>query len=103
MQKQIFMKMKRNYIISFVLSTLLWWVICYFFNTTALLGKVVVAKAFISPWLTLTSVMKYFHLGMGVPEWGGYVLAVLLLVFLWASLYFFVYSLLRAVERKVES
>lgn len=92
--------MKRNYLISFVISTLLLWVICYVFNTTAILGKFVMAKAFISPWLTLTTVMKYFHLGMGVAEWMAYLLAALLLIFLWASLYFFVFSLLRAVELK---
>ncbi len=29
--------MKRNYIISLILSFLLWWTICYLFNTTALI------------------------------------------------------------------
>lgn len=100
--KSKFKKMKRNYIISFVISTLLMWVICYTFNTTAILGKFVMAKAFISPWLTLTTVMKYFNLGMGVTEWVAYLLSALLLVFLWASLYFFVLSLMRAVEMRVK-
>ena len=83
--------MKRQYIISFVVSSLIFWAICYFFNTTAILGKVVFAKAFISPWLTYTTVMQYLHLGMGVASWVAYVLAAILLIFLWASVYFFVY------------
>lgn len=100
MQNENFIKMKRSYIFSFLLSTLLLWVICYVFNTTAILGKFVIAKAFISPWLTFTTVMKYFHLGMGVTEWAAYLLSALLLAFLWVSLYFFVSSLLRAVALK---
>ncbi len=92
--------MKRNYTISFIVSFLLWWAICYLFNTTALIGKIVLAKAFISPWLTFTTVMKYLHLGVGVAPWMAYLLSALLLIFLWASLYFFVYSLLRAIEVK---
>ena len=92
--------MKRRYIISFAISFLLLWVICYFFNTVALLGKVVFAKAFISPWLTYTTVMKYMNIGMGVPPWMAYSLSAALLLFLWASLYMFVYSLLLAIKAK---
>lgn len=92
--------MKRQYIISFVVSSLIFWAICYFFNTTAILGKVVFAKAFISPWLTYTTVMQYLHLGMGVASWVAYVLAAILLIFLWASVYFFVYFLLLAIAQK---
>ena len=95
-----FYKMKRDYIISFVLSTLLLWFICYVFNTTAILGKFVVAKAFISPWLTFTTVMKYFHLGMGITTWAAYLLSAVLLIFLWISLYIFISSLLRAIALK---
>ena len=91
-------KMKRQYLFSFVISFLLFWVICYFFNTTALLGKVVFAKAFISPWLTYTTVMKYISMGMGVSPWLAYVLSAMLLIFMWVSLYFFVLSLMRAVQ-----
>ena len=92
--------MKRNYIISLILSFLLWWTICYLFNTTALIGKVVLSTTFVSPWLTFTTVMKYLHLGMGAAPWLAYALAALLLIFLWASLYYFVFSLLRAIEVK---
>ena len=92
--------MKRQYIISFVVSSLIFWAICYFFNTTAILGKVVFAKAFISPWLTYTTVMQYLHLGMGVASCVAYVLAAILLIFLWASVYFFVYFLLLAIAQK---
>lgn len=92
--------MKRSYIISFLLSFLLFWVICYFFNTVALLGRVVLAKAFISPWLTYTTVMKYMSMGMGVAPWMAYTLSALLLAFLWGSLYLFVYSLLLAIKAK---
>ena len=92
--------MKRQYLISFVISFMLFWVVCYFFNTTALLGKVVFAKAFISPWLTYTTVMKYFSIGMGVAPWMSYVLSACLLLFIWASLYFFVYSLMQALDDK---
>lgn len=92
--------MKRNYIISFIFSALLWWAICYVFNSTALIGKLVFAKALISPWLTFTTVMKYFHLGMGVASWLSYTMSALLLLFLWASLYVFVASLIRAIEQK---
>lgn len=92
--------MKRSYIISFAISSLLLWVICYFFNTVALLGKVVLAKAFISPWLTYTTVMKYMSIGMGVAPWLAYALSATLLLFLWASLYMFVYSLLLAIKAK---
>ena len=92
--------MKRQHLISFVISFMLFWVVCYFFNTTALLGKVVFAKAFISPWLTYTTVMKYFSIGMGVAPWMAYVLSACLLLFIWASLYFFVYSLMQALVAK---
>ena len=92
--------MKRNYIISCIISLLLFWAICYIFNSTALIGKIVFAKAFISPWLTFTTVMKYFHIGMGVAPWLAYTLAALLLLFLLGSLYFFAYSLLRAIAIK---
>lgn len=92
--------MKRQYLISFVLSFMLFWVVCYFFNTTALLGKVVFAKAFISPWLTYTTVMKYLNIGMGVAPWMAYVLSACLLLFIWASLYVFVYSLMQAFAAK---
>ena len=92
--------MKRSYIVSFVLSFLLFWVICYFFNTVALLGKVVLAKAFISPWLTYTTVMKYMTLGLGLAPWMAYTLSAMLLIFLWGSLYLFVYSLLLAIKSK---
>jgi hypothetical protein len=92
--------MKRQHFISFVISFMLFWVVCYFFNTTALLGKVVFAKAFISPWLTYTTVMKYLNLGLGVAPWMAYVLSACLLLFIWASLYFFVYSLMQALAAK---
>lgn len=92
--------MKRNYIISLIFSTLLWWAVCYIFNSTALLGKIVFAKSFISPWFTFTTVMKYMHLGMGVAPWLAYSLSALLLLFLWFSFFFFVFSLIRAIEAK---
>ena len=92
--------MKRNYIASFVISFLLFGTICYFFNSVALLGKMVFSTTLISPWLTFTSVMQYIHMGMGVPAYVGYFLAALLLLFLWASLYFFVFSLMRAIQIK---
>lgn len=94
--------MKRDNIISLVISFLLWWTICYVFNSTALIGKLVFAKAFISPWLTYTTVAKYMSLGMGMAEWLAYVLAALLLIFLLGSLYMFVISLWQAIElRKI--
>ena len=94
--------MKRNNIISLVLSFLLWWAICYVFNSTALIGKLVFAKAFISPWLTYTTVAKYMSLGMDMAEWLAYVLAALLLIFLLGSLYMLVYYILQAIElRKI--
>lgn len=92
--------MKRSHIFSFIISFLLFWAICYVFNSVALIGKLVFAKAFISPWLTYTSVMKYLSIGMGVEEWLAYTLAALLLLFLLISIYFFVFSLLRAVQYK---
>mgnify|MGYP003303831821 CR=1 FL=1 len=92
--------MKRRNIISFVISFLLFWVLCYFFNTTALLGKVVVSKVFLNLWLTYTTVVKYMSLGMGLELWLAYTLSAMLLLFLWVSLYLFVYSLLHAVATK---
>lgn len=92
--------MKRNYFFSFAISFLLFWAICYFFNSVVLLGKIAFSTTLISPWLTFTSVMKYIHLGMGVPAWMGYILAALLLAFLWVSLYLFVFSLIRAIQLK---
>lgn len=92
--------MKSKHIISFLISTLLLWSICYTFNSTAILGKVVLSTSFISPWLTFTTVMKYFHLGMGTPVWVAYTLSGLLLAFLWVSLYIFVSSLIQAVKNK---
>lgn len=94
--------MKRNHIFSFIISFLLFWAICYVFNSVALIGKLVVAKTFISPWLTYTSVMKYMSIGMGIEEWIAYTLAALLLLFLWISIYFFVFSLLRAIQLKAK-
>ena len=90
--------MNRNHIFSFVVSTLCMWMVCYMFNTTAILGKIVLAKTFISLWLTFTTVMHYLHLGAGVAEWLAYTLSGCLLVFIWASLYFFVYSVKRAYD-----
>ncbi len=92
--------MNRNHLFSFVVSTLAMWVVCYSFNSFVILRKVVWAKTFISPWLTYTTVMKYFHLGMGVAEWVAYILSAALLLFLWGSLYFFVFSLKRAMNMK---
>lgn len=90
--------MNRNHLFSFVVSLLAMWVVCYVFNVTAIVGKVVFSKVFISPWLTFTTVSKYFSLGMGLQEWLASVLAVLLLLFIWGSLYFFVYSVKRAFD-----
>ncbi|MBR3951262.1 MAG: hypothetical protein IKJ79_05050 [Bacteroidaceae bacterium] len=42
--------------------------------------------------------MKYISMGMGVAPWLAYVLSAMLLIFMWVSLYFFVLSLMRAVQ-----
>ncbi len=90
--------MRNKYLISFVVSFLLLWSICVVFNSTVVVGKVVLAKAFISPMFTLTTAAQYMHLGMGLSSGLAYVLATLLLLFLWFSFYLFVISLLRAIE-----
>lgn len=95
--------MKRNYIISFIVATLLMWFICYVFNSVVVLGKVVMSIYFISPWFTLTNLMKYLHLGAGLAPWLSYAVAAFMLIFLWASLYFFVFSLKRAIDIKANA
>lgn len=90
--------MNRNHTFSFIVSLIAMWAICYLFNTTAVTGKVVLSKTFISPWLTYTSVSKYLTLGFGLKEWLASACAVLLLLFIWGALYFFVYSVKRALD-----
>ena len=90
--------MNRNHLFSFIISLLAMWAVCYLFNTTAIIGKVVFSKTFISPWLTFTTVSKYLTLGFGLKEWLASVFALLLLLFIWGALYFFVYSVKHAFD-----
>lgn len=92
--------MKYNRLFSFVVSTLLMWAICYLFNTSATVGKIVFSVSFINPWKTYTTVKYYMYAGMGLTEWLAYTLAAVLLLFLWGALYYFVYSVKRAVDSK---
>lgn len=92
--------MKNKHLLSLFFSFLIFWAICVIFNSVAITGEVMLSKTFISPLLTFTTAAKYMHLGMGLSSTPAYILATLLLLFLWASLYFFIYSLLRAIEIK---
>lgn len=92
--------MKNKHLLSFLFSFLIFWAICVIFNSVAITGEVILSETFISPLLTLTTASKYMHLGMGLSSTLSYVLASLLLLFLWGALYFFVISLLRAIEMK---
>ncbi len=90
--------MNRNHLYSLFVSTFVMWAICYMFNSTTIAGKVVFAKAFINPWLTFTTVSKYFELGMSLNMWVAHILAAALLLFIWVSLYMFVLSVMRAMD-----
>lgn len=97
--KKIFF-MKYNRIFSFVISTLLMWAICYLFNTTATVGKIVFSTAFINPWNTYMAVKYYMYAGMGMTEGLAYTMAAVLLIFLWVALYYFLYSVKCAIDTK---
>lgn len=97
-EKNFFMKYNR--IFSFVISTLLMWAICYLFNTTATVGKIVFSTAFINPWNTYTTVKYYMYAGMGMTEGLAYTMAAVLLIFLWVALYYFLYSVKCAIDTK---
>lgn len=92
--------MKYNRFFAFIISTLLMWAVCYLFNTTATVGKVVFSLSFINPWKTYTAVKYYMCVGMGLTDWLAYTLAAVLLLFLWGALYYFVYSVKCAIDTK---
>lgn len=92
--------MKHNRLFSFVISTLLMWAVCFLFNTTATVGKIVFSVVFINPWRTFTTVKYYLYAGMGIAEWLSYTLAAVLFLFIWGALYYFVYSVKCAIDTK---